>query len=73
MTRTSPKISKSDFIFEFQGRGAYKVRYVSPVTGKKTAYKYITEMELIDRTKNAENPLIKDLIDLKRLCKASEW
>ncbi len=73
MTNTKTKICKSNFDFEFQGRGAYKVRYRSDITGKCTPWKYITEMTVIDKTKNAEYPLIKDLTDLKRLCKSKEW
>ena len=62
------KINISDFIFQFQGRGAYKVTYVSPVTRRKWTYR-TTDMPLIDRTKNSYEPLIKDLEMLKRFCK----
>ena len=50
------------------GYGHYKVTYTSPVTNKQ--WSTITNnMPLIDATKNAENPKIKDLNELKKLCK----
>jgi hypothetical protein len=58
----------SDFKFEFVGYGHYKVTYTSPKTNKSW-YKTIDDMTLIDRTKNAENPLKKDLDLLKRIIK----
>jgi hypothetical protein len=61
-------IEISDFSFIVSGYGHYKVRYKSPLTGKE----WITttnDMELIDKTKNAEEPKIKDLKELKRVCK----
>jgi hypothetical protein len=62
------KISLSDFRFEFAGYGHYKVTYVSPVTFKE--WKITTSnMPLIDATKNSDEPKVKDLISLKRLCK----
>jgi hypothetical protein len=62
------KISLSDFHFSFAGYGHYKVTYTSPVTGKE--YTTTTSnMPLIDLTKNAEQPKIKDLIRLKFTCK----
>lgn len=65
MTR---KIQLNDFSFIFQGRGAYKVIYTSPITHKNWSTR-ITEMDLIDRTKNAETPKVKDLEMLKWFCK----
>ena len=64
----SNKISISDFGFEFQGRGAYKVTYTSPVTRKQWTTR-TTDMPLIDETKNAESPKVKDLVRLKNACK----
>jgi hypothetical protein len=62
------KISLRDFDFKFSGHGHYKVTYTSPKTGKKwTAL--ITHMPLIDATKNAETPKVKDLKTLKEVCK----
>ena len=57
-------ISLSDFAFGFEGAGHCKVTYYSPNTNKWwTAL--ITDMTLIDATKNADDPKIKDLICLK--------
>ena len=64
----NPKISLSDFRFEFAGYGHYRVTYTSPVTGKKWSTT-TNNMPLIDETKNANEPKIKDLIRLKNLCK----
>lgn len=61
-------ISISDFSFSFQGRGHYAVTYKSPKTGKE--WKVVTnDMPLIDCTKNSDEPKIKDLLELKRVCK----
>lgn len=62
------KISKSDFDFIFKGHGHYKVVYTSPLTGKKWET-LITDMEIIDATRNEASPKRKDLERLKRLCK----
>lgn len=62
------KISKSDFCFLPHGYGHYLVTYRSPVTGKEWR-KITNDMELIDATKNTEEPKIKDLNQLKNLCK----
>lgn len=59
----------SNFKFEFSGYGHYKVTYTSPKTGKQWRT-VINNMPLIDATKNADNPLQKDLKHLKTLCKA---
>lgn len=62
------KIKLSDFNFEFSGYGHYKVTYTSPVTLKQ--YKnIISNMEIIDNTKNSDSPKICDLITLKNICK----
>lgn len=62
------KTSIHDFLFLKTGSGSYKVTYISPKTGKQYSYN-TTNMRLIDCTKNAENPKIKDLNLLKKLCK----
>ena len=62
------KISISDFHFKFSGYGHYIVTYTSPKTGKQWKAT-TTNMPLIDATKNAETPKIKDLIRLKFTCK----
>jgi len=57
-----------DFQFKFTGYGHYLVSYISPKTGKKWN-KTISDMTLIDATKNAENPKVKDLNRLKSIIK----
>lgn len=64
--KTTIKIS--DFSFQFAGYGHYKVTYTSPVTGKSWTAT-TNNMPLIDDTKNADEPLKKDLQALKFLCK----
>lgn len=61
------KIQLSDFYFQFKGHGHYQVSYTNS-KGKVFAT-LTTDMPLIDKTKNAENPKIKDLQQLKRICK----
>ena len=61
-------ISTSDFTFEFKSYGHYQVTYTSPITGKQWT-KLITDMTLIDATKNCDNPKIKDLEFLKKIVK----
>jgi hypothetical protein len=58
-----------DFNFKIQGYGAYLVEYISPKTGKVWS-KRITDMQVIDATKNAEYPKIKDIEQLKRMVKS---
>jgi hypothetical protein len=62
------KTTKADFQFFFSGHGHYKVIYTSPTTSKKWA-KVTNDMQLIDATKNEENPKQKDLEYLKFICK----
>ena len=57
-----------NFDFQQKGYGRYEVTYTSPVTGKKWTAE-ITDMELIDSTKNADDPKRCDLEELKRACK----
>ena len=64
----APKISISDFRFAFAGYGHYRVTYRSPITGKEWTTT-TNNMQLIDETKNAENPKKKDLEMLKYFCK----
>lgn len=61
-------IKRSYFEFRTDGYGAYKVTYRSQITGKTWTTR-ITDMQLIDATKNADEPKIKDLKQLKRRCK----
>lgn len=62
-------MNKSDFYFKFSGAGHYNVTYTSPNTGKQWT-KLITDMPLIDETKNTDEPRKKDLEHLKRLVKS---
>jgi hypothetical protein len=64
--KTTIKIT--DFNFTFAGYGHYKVSYTSPVTRKQWS-KTISDMSIIDATKNAESPKIKDLKELKLIVK----
>lgn len=64
-------ISISDFTFKFSGYGHYNVSYTSPVT-RRVWTKTINDMTIIDDTKNADNPKVKDLEKLKRICKSSQ-
>jgi len=61
-------INISDFSFSPSGFGHYRVTYTSPVTGKSW-WNTTSNMPLIDATKNADEPKIKDLTILKRVCK----
>lgn len=62
-------ISISDFSFTMTGYGHYRVTYTSPVTRKQWS-RTTTNMPLIDATKNADNPKVSDLNDLKSFCKS---
>lgn len=63
-------ISISDFVFEFAGYGHYKATYTSPVTGERWS-RTISDMTIIDATRNSDEPNAKDLERLKRICKNS--
>lgn len=63
------KISITDFRFLPSGYGHYRVTYTSPVTGKEWSA-VTSDMTLIDATENAEYPKVKDLNQLKYMCKA---
>lgn len=62
------RIKKSDFSFIPVSYGRYEVTYTSPATGKKWTAQ-ITDMGMIDNTKNETEPKVKNLEDLKRHCK----
>jgi hypothetical protein len=68
---TTQKISITDFKFVFTGHGHYNVVYTSPTTGSQWSTT-TTDMHLIDATRNAEQPMTKDLNRLKYLCKLSK-
>ena len=65
---TIMKTELRDFKFEFVGYGHYKVTYVSPITSKYWS-KIVSDMQLIDATKNTDFPKRKDLNRLKQLIK----
>lgn len=56
------------FTFVFVGSGQYRVTYTSPNTGKSWVAT-ITDMTLIDKTKNSECPKRTDLERLKKAIK----
>lgn len=56
------------FTFVFVWSGQYRVTYTSPNTGKSWAAT-ITDMTLIDKTKNSECPKRTDLERLKKAIK----
>ena len=62
-------ISIADFHFQIRGYGHYKVTYISPATGKSWTAT-TNNMEIIDATKNADEPKRKDLETLKFICKS---
>lgn len=62
------KTEKTDFSFRPSGFGQYDVAYKSPVTGKEWKA-HITDMSLIDLTRNKEYPKRKDLDLLKWIVK----
>ena len=62
------KTTINDFTFSPSGHGHYRVTYTSPATRKEwTAV--INDMEIIDLTKNADEPKRCDLESLKWLVK----
>lgn len=64
------KINITDFRFQLAGYGHYRVTYTSPATGKQWSAT-TNDMPLIDATKNADEPKVKDLEALKRVCKGN--
>lgn len=62
------RTSIHDFNFQIFGYGHYRVTYTSPATGKQWST-VISDMTLIDATKNADDPKQKYLDALKRFCK----
>jgi len=61
-------ISVYDFHFVPSGYGHYKVTFRSRNTGREWTTT-TADMPLIDATRNAAYPKIKDLTYLRRLCK----
>jgi hypothetical protein len=65
------KTQLKDFSFTFAGSGHYKVIYTSPATFSSWR-NMISDMTLIDATKNSDNPKRKDLNWLKKAVKRGE-
>lgn len=65
---TRRHISIEDFHFYQMDETCYFVTYKSPVTGK-TKSNFVKPGQLIDATKNCAYPTIKNLENLKRVCK----
>jgi len=61
-------IKLSDFTFTPNGYGQYTVEYTNPVTNKSWS-RHTTNMPLIDKTKNADEPEQIELICLMNFCK----
>lgn len=64
------KESISNFEFRPCGYGHYEVTYLSPKTSKEWK-RTISDMTIIDATKNADEPKQKDLKQLKRIVKSN--
>lgn len=64
----SKRISVRDFEFRFLSYGLYRVTYTTPIRGLKYS-NVISDMTIIDKTKNSDEPTQKDLIHLRQLCK----
>ena len=64
------KTTINNFSFQFSGYGHYTVTYTSPATGKQWT-KTISDMTLIDRTKNEDEPKQSDLDLLKKIVKSN--
>lgn len=63
----SNKLTLSQFSFQFYGHGHYLVVYTTK-TGRE--YKtVISDMTIIDNTKNSDSPKQKDLKDLAFICR----
>ena len=63
------KTELNHFTFTFKSHGHYKVTYTAPKTNKQYIA-VITDMPLIDSTKNANTSKTKDLNTLKARCKS---
>ena len=57
-------LTKSNFKFLPSGYGCYRVTYTSN-SGRVVISSRITDMCLIDCTKNSDNPRLKDLVSLR--------
>ena len=57
-----------NFSFQYANYGIWKVTYISPKTGERWSAG-VSDLGLIERTKNARFPKEADLMKLVRLCK----
>jgi hypothetical protein len=58
----------TDFKFTYVSYGHYRVTYTSPKTNKQWST-VTNNMPLVDATKNSESPKVRDLNELKYICK----
>lgn len=56
------------FSFQYANYGIWKVTYTSPTTGERWSAG-VSDLDLIERTKNARFPREADLWKLGRICK----
>jgi hypothetical protein len=70
MKDTKKTLNRSHFRFINSGHGLYYVTYT--FTNGKQISCAVNDMELIDATKNAESPKLKDLLILKHLIKSNQ-
>ena len=61
-------ISILDFTKKSAGYGQYNVTYTSKATSRSWT-SYTSDSRIIDNTFNSENPKVKDLVRLKKICK----
>ena len=69
---STARISISNFTFEYAGELGYIVTFFSTKTNKSWICKTINS-QLINATLKTTNPLQKDLIALKNLCKKRKY
>lgn len=62
------KLDLSGFTFKFAGYGHYQVIYQTPIRGDWWSA-VISDMTLIDATKNSDNPKAKDIKALRAIVK----
>ncbi len=65
------KLSQIDFSFQYANYGIWKVTYTSPNTGEKWSAG-ITDLELIEKTRDARFPKDQDLRQLLKICKTND-
>lgn len=68
MEKYRPPINYTNFVFRFNSPGNYEVIYRSEATGQQSSA-LITDIDLINATKNSSKPKKADLIRLKKYIK----